>query len=239
MDRLVLSDDQWERMAPLVIGRQDQKGSTGRDNRMFVEGVLWIVRTGSPWRDLPERYGPYTTVYNRFNRWARAGVWVRGSRGKNGYLEELQEMERRMASPPKPTSKTSEDKLVQTEVEFKTTKFECKDQETSCELGKDELRDANAEIEKLKLEKVERLKEKQNWADAEQIYQEVIKLKRDGQGPGAADDTAILDLRYELAEMQMNGKKYSDAEATARDVWEERRHLPGEDDSSATRSSWR
>ena len=51
MDRLVLSDAAWERMAPLIIGRPDQKGSTGRDNRMFVEGVLWIVRTGSPWRD--------------------------------------------------------------------------------------------------------------------------------------------------------------------------------------------
>src|SRR5271170_3289797 len=54
MDRLVLSDAAWERMALLIIGRPDQKGSTGRDNRMFVEGVLWIVRTGSPWRDLPE-----------------------------------------------------------------------------------------------------------------------------------------------------------------------------------------
>ena len=54
MDRLVLSDAAWERLAPLIIGRPDQKGSTGRDNRMFVEGVLWIVRTGSPWRDLPE-----------------------------------------------------------------------------------------------------------------------------------------------------------------------------------------
>ncbi len=43
MDRLVLSDAAWERMAPLIIGRPDQKGSTGRDNRMFVEGVLWIV----------------------------------------------------------------------------------------------------------------------------------------------------------------------------------------------------
>ena len=57
MDRLVLSDVAWERMAPLIIGRPDQKGSTGRDNRMFVEGVLWIVRTGSPWRDLPEMFG--------------------------------------------------------------------------------------------------------------------------------------------------------------------------------------
>ena len=57
MERLVLSDGAWERMAPLIIGRPDQKGSTGRDNRMFVEGVLWIVRTGSPWRDLPEAFG--------------------------------------------------------------------------------------------------------------------------------------------------------------------------------------
>jgi putative transposase len=55
--RLVLSDAAWERMAPLIIGRPDQKGLTGRDNRMFVEGVLWIVRTGSPWRDLPEAFG--------------------------------------------------------------------------------------------------------------------------------------------------------------------------------------
>jgi transposase len=48
-DRLVLSDAAWERMAPLIIGPSDQKGSTQRDNRMFVKGVLWIVRTGSPW----------------------------------------------------------------------------------------------------------------------------------------------------------------------------------------------
>jgi len=62
MDRLVLSDAAWERMAPLIIGRPDQKGSTGRDNRMFVEGVLWIVRTGSPWRDLPEVFGDWNSV---------------------------------------------------------------------------------------------------------------------------------------------------------------------------------
>jgi putative transposase len=61
MDRLVLSDAAWERMAPLIIGRPDQKGSTGRDNRMFVEGVLWIVRTGSPWRDLPEAFGDWNS----------------------------------------------------------------------------------------------------------------------------------------------------------------------------------
>ena len=68
MERLVLSDAAWERMAPLIIGRPDQKGSTGRDNRMFVEGVLWIVRTGSPWRD---------SVFRRFSRWSIKGVWWR------------------------------------------------------------------------------------------------------------------------------------------------------------------
>jgi Putative transposase of IS4/5 family (DUF4096) len=66
MDRSVLSDAAWERMAPLIIGRPDQKGSTGRDNRMFVEGVLWIVRTGSPWRDLPEVFGDWNSVFRRF-----------------------------------------------------------------------------------------------------------------------------------------------------------------------------
>ncbi|MFY7852320.1 MAG: IS5 family transposase [Brevundimonas sp.] len=77
MDRLVLSDDQWERIAPLIIGRPDQKGSTGRDNRMFVEGVLWIVRTGSPWRDLHEAFGDWNSVFRRFSRWSAKGVWWR------------------------------------------------------------------------------------------------------------------------------------------------------------------
>jgi transposase len=65
MDRLVLSDAAWERMAPLIIGRPDQKGSTGRDNRMFLEGVLWIVRTGCPCRDLPEAFGDWNSVFRR------------------------------------------------------------------------------------------------------------------------------------------------------------------------------
>lgn len=60
MDRLVLSDAAWDRMASLIIGRPDQKGSTGRDNRMFVEAVLWTVRRGSLWRDLTEVSGTGT-----------------------------------------------------------------------------------------------------------------------------------------------------------------------------------
>ncbi len=77
MDRLVLNDEQWARISGLIIGRPDQRGSTGRDNRMFVEGVLWIVRTGSPWRDLPEAFGDGNTVFRRFSRWSRKGVWQR------------------------------------------------------------------------------------------------------------------------------------------------------------------
>jgi transposase len=77
MDRLVLSDEQWERISGLIIGRPDQCGSTGRDNRMYVEGVLWIVRTGSPWRDLPEVFGGWNGVFRRFSRWSRKGVWQR------------------------------------------------------------------------------------------------------------------------------------------------------------------
>jgi putative transposase len=77
LDRLVLSDEQWSRIGGLIIGRPDQCGSTGRDNRMFVEDVLWIVRTGAPWRDLPEVFGEWNSVFRRFSRWSQKGVWQR------------------------------------------------------------------------------------------------------------------------------------------------------------------
>lgn len=75
--RLVLRDEQWSKIAGLVAGKPDDPGQTGRDNRLFVEAVLWIVRTGSPWRDLPEEFGTWNTIYQRFARWARRGVWQR------------------------------------------------------------------------------------------------------------------------------------------------------------------
>ncbi|WP_431272162.1 IS5 family transposase [Dankookia sp. P2] len=78
MDRLILRDDQWEqRMAAHVIGDERARGSSGRDNRLFVEGVLWIARTGSPWRDLPEIFGGWNSVYRRFSRWSAREVWQR------------------------------------------------------------------------------------------------------------------------------------------------------------------
>ena len=75
--RLVLSDAAWRLMAPHIIGDERSRGTSGRDNRMFVEGVLWIVRTGAPWRDLPEVFGEWNSVFRRFSRWSHKGIWHR------------------------------------------------------------------------------------------------------------------------------------------------------------------
>jgi len=77
MARVVLRDDQFERMAALLPGKVGDPGRTAADNRLFVEAVLWIARTGSPWRDLPPEFGPWNAVYQRFARWSRRGVWHR------------------------------------------------------------------------------------------------------------------------------------------------------------------
>ena len=77
MIRLVLSDAQWERIAPLLPGKDGDPGRSGDNNRMFLEAVLWIVRTGAPWRDLPACFGNWFSVWKRFRRWALKGVFVR------------------------------------------------------------------------------------------------------------------------------------------------------------------
>ena len=77
LDRLALDDAQWTRMSAHIIGDERSRGTSGCNNRMFVEGVLWIVRTGSPWRDLPEAFGDWNSVFRRFSRWSRKGVWWR------------------------------------------------------------------------------------------------------------------------------------------------------------------
>lgn len=77
MDRLILRNDQWERIETQLPGKTGDPGRTGVDNRLFVEGVLWIDRTGSPWRDLPTLFGNWNSVYQRFNRWSKKGVWNR------------------------------------------------------------------------------------------------------------------------------------------------------------------
>ena len=77
MDRDLLSDARWERIAPLLPGKKGDPGRSGEDNRLFVEGVLWLVRAGAPWRDLPPRFGKWGTVWKRFRRWGEKGVFER------------------------------------------------------------------------------------------------------------------------------------------------------------------
>ena len=75
--RFEMTDEQYGRVEHLLPGRAETPGATAKDNRRFVDAVLWIARTGAPWRDLPERFGDWNTTYQRFNRWAKAGVWAR------------------------------------------------------------------------------------------------------------------------------------------------------------------
>jgi transposase len=83
MNRGDLSNEQWERLKPLLPPEKPLTGKPNNDHRTVVNGILWILRTGAPWRDLPERYGKWQSVATRFYRWQKAGVW-------NQILEHLQ-----------------------------------------------------------------------------------------------------------------------------------------------------
>ena len=72
--RFDLSDDEWALLEPLM---PEARKSARADDRKIMNAIFYVLRTGMPWRDLPERYGPYTTAYNRFNRWSRRGIWKR------------------------------------------------------------------------------------------------------------------------------------------------------------------
>ena len=72
-----LSDEEWARLAPLLPPTKPKTGRANKDHRVIVNGILWRLGTGAPWRDLPERYGPWQSVYTRFRRWRIAGVWDR------------------------------------------------------------------------------------------------------------------------------------------------------------------
>lgn len=77
MTRTLLSDAQWERIAPLLPGKVGDPGRSAADNRRFLEAVLWIARTGAGWRDLPDGFGKWNSVFKRFRRWALKGVFER------------------------------------------------------------------------------------------------------------------------------------------------------------------
>ena len=70
-----LLDEQWEQLEPHLPGRDGDPGKSGEDNRQFVNAVLWIAKTGAPWRDLPKRFGNWNSVFQRYNRWCKRGVW--------------------------------------------------------------------------------------------------------------------------------------------------------------------
>lgn len=77
MIRRELTDEQWRRIEELVPGKAGDKGRHGEDNRLFVDAVLWLARSGAPWRFLPEAFGNWNSVFQRFRRWAKKGVWQR------------------------------------------------------------------------------------------------------------------------------------------------------------------
>jgi len=77
MNRGEITNEHWERLQGLLPAQKPKTGRTNLDHRMVLNGILWILRTGAPWRDLPERYGKWKTVASRFYRWQKAGIWER------------------------------------------------------------------------------------------------------------------------------------------------------------------
>ena len=72
-----LTDAQWEKIKDLLPGKESDPGRTAADNRLFVNAVLFVLKTGIPWEDLPSRYGKSNSVWKRFDRWCASGVWER------------------------------------------------------------------------------------------------------------------------------------------------------------------
>jgi transposase len=84
MRRHEITDEQWERIKDYLPGKAGDPGVTAKDNRLFINAVLWIAKTGVPWRDLPDRFGNWNSVWKRFDRWSRKGIW-------SGIMAALQE----------------------------------------------------------------------------------------------------------------------------------------------------
>ena len=73
--RYALRDDQWEKIKEIIPGREGTVGANAKDNRLFIDAVLYRYRAGIPWRDLPERFGDFRVVHKRHTRWSKTGVW--------------------------------------------------------------------------------------------------------------------------------------------------------------------
>lgn len=81
MVRFVLSDQDWGRISSFFRVHVGKQGRPPKDNRMMLEAILWVHRTGAPWRDIPSEFGPWESAYTRFRRWTTAGLWHRILRG--------------------------------------------------------------------------------------------------------------------------------------------------------------
>ncbi len=77
LPRHAISDEHWERIKGFLPGQKGDPGVTAKDNRLFIDAIFWIAKTGVQWRDLPVRFGKWNSVWRRFDRWARKGVWQR------------------------------------------------------------------------------------------------------------------------------------------------------------------
>ena len=77
MNRGDLTNEQWEQLKPVLPPQKPHTGRPALEHRAVLNGILWVLRTGAPWRDLPDRYGKWTTIYSRFQRWRKQGVWDR------------------------------------------------------------------------------------------------------------------------------------------------------------------
>jgi transposase len=75
LNERIVTDELWRAVAPLLPGKVGDPGCSARDNRLFLEAVFWVARSGEPWRALPPEFGKWYTVYTRFRRWHRKGVW--------------------------------------------------------------------------------------------------------------------------------------------------------------------
>ena len=76
IERHEMTDEQWDRIKDMVPPeRSGGKGRPAKDNRMMINAIIWILKTGAPWRDLPERYGSWNSVYSRYSRWTKRGIW--------------------------------------------------------------------------------------------------------------------------------------------------------------------
>lgn len=75
--RYALTDQQWERLSPLLPPQRPAIGRPALDHRKVIDGILWVLKSGGAWRDLPERYSNWKTLSSRFYRWTKAGIWSR------------------------------------------------------------------------------------------------------------------------------------------------------------------